>query len=125
MQAVIPSTVDIRYLIARCDGCNKAHFESETYERNGELHCRRTGFVIARIEPPVPIHIYRFEHYRVTITRNVVLSLGRLRVGTTFTLHNPQVVDGHLRVETVKYGVVTVPMSAVRMEPCNAPVEVK
>ncbi len=125
MQKTIPSSVETKYLIATCRSCGKPHFEDETYERDGALRCRRTGFAVERMESPVPIRIYRFVWYRITIKRHVILSGGRLRASTTFTLRDPQIVDGHLRVETPQYGVVLIPMDAVRMEPCSAPVEVK
>ncbi len=125
MQTITPSAVETKYLIAACRHCGKPHFEEEIYEKSGALHCRRTGLVVERMESPMPIRIYRFAWHRITIKRHVVLSGGRLRAGTSFPLRDPQIIDGHLHVETPQYGVVLIPMDAVQMEPCNAPVGVK
>lgn len=107
-----------KQLIAHCPVCRKKHLTEDTIEHNGVLLCRLTGSQVERITPPIPLHVYTFDRFRITIRRRVVLGNVALRAGLTFILTRPRIEESCLLLSTKQYGLLSIPMSAVEMTPC-------
>jgi hypothetical protein len=113
----LPSRVTIKYLVVQCRKCRQRHFADDVVEQAGTLTCKRTGCQVVPLEHPIPIHIHHFSRFRVTVRERVVLEHGALRVGSSFLLEHPQIVERCLQVSTKHYGVLAIPVSAVEMVP--------
>ena len=110
--------ITIKYLIAYCPECRKKHLEEDVREHNGVLLCRQTESQVERLPEPIPFQVYTFSAFCITIKSRVVLGQVALRAGMTFTLTRPQIVDDCLRLDTKQYGLLSIPMNAIEMEPC-------